>query len=84
MRHNILFLFSILFFFSCSTNEEIESFHTTSVSRKVVRELTNEGIAGSKIYLKIVKTYGTGYFSYKKIIDSKEYLQIQKVFLKLK
>lgn len=84
MRHNILFLFSILFFFSCSTNEEIESFYTTSVSGKVVRELTNEGIAGSKIYLKIVKTYGTGYFSYKKIIDSKEVFTNSEGFFEIK
>lgn len=66
----ILLTFIILFFFSCSTNEEKENFYNTTISGKVIRELTNEGIGGSKVYLKIVKTYDSGY-RYTKVIDSK-------------
>ena len=67
-----LLLFSVLFQIGCSTNEETENFHTNKARGKVVRELTNENLAGKTIFLKSVKVYGTGHSSYSKIIDSKE------------
>jgi hypothetical protein len=73
----IFVLFSFIFLISCTKNEVEENFYTTKINGKVIRELTNERISGCKIYLEIVKTYGTGYGSYKKRVDVQNVLTDQ-------